>query len=104
MIINGTIQTLLIQESSLDEDGDPIPVEEVWSEAIPCHIKTIKHDYKGIYTDGNFEQASYEILLKIQEFEAKKIRIQNNRAQVLGEFKVQDIQFLDLVKRIKLLV
>jgi hypothetical protein len=48
--------------------------------------------------------AFYEILIEMQPFESDRIRLTNNRGKVLGEFQVQNVQFLDLVGRVKIIV
>lgn len=104
IIVNGTIQALTSAKSTINDDGDPVTVPDAWGDPINCNIRTTKHDKKGIYEDGEFIQASYEILLDMQTFEADKIRVINNRSKVLGEFEIQDIQFLDKVQRVKIVV
>lgn len=104
MIINGTIQKQISSGTGFDESGDPIVSDPTWSEPIPCLIRTIKHDNKGIYPDGKFTQASFEILIEMQEFEAERILLKNSRNNFKAEFTIQDIQFLDLVGRVKIVV
>jgi hypothetical protein len=104
MITNGSIQKQVSSGTGLDENGDPVVSNPVWSEPIPCLIKTIKHDNKGIYPDGKFTQASFEILIEMQEFEAERILLKNSRNNFEAEFEIQDIQFLDLVGRVKIIV
>lgn len=104
MINNGSVQILLGTGTGLDENGDPIVAIDNWGESIPCQIETIKHDYKGIYQDGEFERASYRVYLEMQEFEGSRVRLTDNRNKNIGEFQIQDIQYLDIVQRIKITV
>ena len=86
--------------------GIPQPVVEVASDAIPCNIKTIKHN-RGISMNGGYTQASYEVLIDsviMPRFEAEKVLLTDNRGNELGEFRMQDVQHLDAVGAIKVIV
>lgn len=106
MIVNGLLYTKseTIGSTSFDTNGDPIKSESIWIEPIPCHIITVRKDEKGIYADGRFTQSTYEILIELQDYEAKIVRIENDHGKNLGEFKVQNIEFLKYVGKVKITV
>ena len=104
MINNGYIQASEYGGTTSNQNGDPVVIAETWGDLIICQIETVKHDNKGIYLDGKYTQATYKILIEMQEFQAKRIKITDSRGNSLGEFNVQDIQFLDMVQRVKITV
>jgi len=104
MISNGSIYVLSVGGTSFDENGDPINASSVWIGPIECNIKPIRVNNKGKYIDGQFTQSSYEILVEMQDFEAEIVSLVNNQEGALGEFKVQDIEFLNYVQRVKITV
>lgn len=85
-------------------NGIPVEASEDWGNKTPCHIVENLHNNKGNYKDGEFTQFAFTIYFPLQIFEAKRIRLTDNRNRVLGEFEVQSIQFLDLVNRVKIIV
>lgn len=106
IIVNGYMQVLMTTGGGM-KNGIPIPVEETLSCSIPCNIKTIKHNRKGMAIDGVFTQSSYEVLIDTittDVFSNDRIILTDNRNQKLGEFRVQDIQHLDCIGAIKIVV
>jgi len=101
---NGTLQYKIITGGGLDASGDPIQVTEDWSEPIDCWIKTNLHNQKGKYEDGKFTMAKYEVLIELQPFEADRIKLITDKNKDLGEFQIQDCQFLDIAGRVKIMV
>lgn len=99
IIENGYIRLVQVTGGGM-KGGIPQPAVEVASNAIPCNIKTIKHN--RVYT-----QASYEVLIDsviMPRFEAEKALLTDNRGNELGEFRMQDVQHLDAVGVIKVIV
>lgn len=101
---NGTLQYIKLSGGGISNEGDPVSIVQEWSDPIDCLIITLKHDNKGTYNDGKFTASAYEIHIESQPFEATKVKLTNSRNKELGEFQVQDLQFLDLVGRIKIVV
>lgn len=105
MITNGKIRTINTTGSeSFDEDGFPLPLGEVYSDYIECNIRHNTRSDKGRYEDGRFTVASYEVLVEEQPLEAQRIEITDNAGAVLGVFKVQLIEHMRVVGRIKIQV
>ncbi len=103
-MVNGTICYQIKTGGGTDTSGDPIPVSSSWSDPVECNIRTNTHNNKGTYQGGQFTVSAYEILLEATEFSAERVRITNNRDISLGEFQVQNTQFLDNVGRVKIIV
>lgn len=106
MMTNGTISFQFVTENGFSVNGDPLPDAKAWSvPEIPCLIRTNQHNQKGKVRDGKFEMSAYTIHLEMmEEITAKRVKLVNDRGNNLGEFEIQDIQYLKLVKRIKITV
>ena len=101
-MVNGTLQYKTVTGGGLDENGDPIPVNATWSEIIECFIGPNINKRK--YKDRTFSMPTYEILIDMQPFDSAMIKLTTKRGKEMGEFQVQAIQFLDVVKRVKITV
>ena len=101
---NGTLQYAITTGGGVNTNGDPVPVIAAWSNPIDCLIITNTRNNKGAYQDGKFTVCAYEIHIEKQSFTANRIKLVNSRGDQLGEFEVQDIQFLDLVRKVKIIV
>ena len=100
MIINGTISCGTQIGGGTSEIGDTIPVVMTWGTPIECNIKTSSGT--GRYEDGTFKIPSYEVLIEMQSFDADRVKLTDNRNVDLGEYQVQDIQFLDYTEMVKI--
>lgn len=103
IIENGTLQTIEKTGGGI-VNGRPVRVEQVFGDPIPCNLKTITHNNRGKAIDGEFTQASYEVLVDVPTFTAERVVLTNNRGVRLGEFRVQDVQYLDCVNAVKITV
>lgn len=104
IIENGTLQ-VIARTGGGSVNGNPVKVSESEGTPIPCNLKTITHDHKGQAVDGEFTQASYEVLIdsaSCPQFTAERVVLTDNRSRRIGEFRVQDIQHLDCVNAIKI--
>ncbi len=88
--------------TSYNDDGEPVFADSTQSDQIECWIQTNTHSEKGVYADGKFTQASYEVLLQRGSLpkDVDFVHIWRG-AKDLGEFEVQDRQHISL-DRIKL--
>lgn len=91
MRTNGTLQYQTLSEPVLNEDGEPVASQETWSADIACSIKTNSDNRKGIYEDGEFRVASFQVLLEAdadQPFDSiKRVKLVRG-AEPLGEYRV----------------
>lgn len=110
MRVNGLLYikraaTLPGAESGFNEDGEPIKGNPEYGEPIPCHIRTITDNRRGRYEDGEFRQASYEVLLEQprEHFTADKVKL-CRYGDLLGEYDVQSVEPLTVLGRIRITV
>ena len=87
----------------MDEAGRPAEATAGWSASRPCQIQTNSDNRKGRYEDGIFHQASYTLLVELQTFPHKRIRIERGGEQ-LGEFDVISVIPLEAVGQTQIMV
>lgn len=89
-----------------DEDGVPLSTpSSTWSDAVPCHIRTVSSTSKGTYEDGVFHQASYEVLVERNAIPENTQKVKLVRGAVeLGEFQVQGYPETINLDRIKIIL
>lgn len=110
MRINGLIWAkgivpLTGQETGFDADGNPIASQASWRAPIQCCIQTISDDHRGIYADGKFRRASFEVHIEFQPEPFRPTEVKLSRdGEFLGEFTVQSIELLKSVGRVKIIV
>lgn len=108
MRTNGLLVYLLsAAQGSFNEDGEPIAGAELWSDPIPCSIRTVTNTSQGRYEDGKFNQYSYEVLVEPSEllFNAVLNRVRLRRLGVdLGEYAVQGLPEATALDRVKIVV
>lgn len=106
MIVNGYIQTMTRTGGGLDNQGDPIAVEETWGEPIAAMITPSGNGRLLKYQDGAQVAASYQVLLETQEFISERIRLTSDNGQDLGEHQVlrPNVRFMESVGRVKITV
>lgn len=104
MMTNGDLYCKIISGGGRDENGNNLPEDVSWGEPIPCLWTTNTHNNNGTYQDGKFTVAAYTVLIELQDFTATCIKLISDRGTNLGEFQIQDIQFLDSVGRVKIMV
>ena len=92
-------------ETGLDEDGNPIKGTSDYGEPIPCHIKTVTDNRRGVYEDGKFRQASFDVLLEqpATPFTAKVVKLLRY-GEELGEYDVQSVEPATMLGRIRVTV
>lgn len=105
MRTNGTLQYCIFKGGRFNDNGEPIAGKLLYSDAIPCLIKTITNNSKGRYEDGKFNQYSYEILIETANipFNVKRVRLNRDGIE-LGEFTVQGFPIPSTMDRVKIVV
>lgn len=94
IIENGTIQVVETTGGGF-LNGNPVPVTETLGDPIPCNIRVVKNDKRGNYVDGKFTQTQLVILIELQPFTAKRVKVTDTlRGVDYGTFYVQAIQQL----------
>ena len=105
MRYNGVLQYQIVSQSEeLDEYGEIATEQSVsWSEEIPCSIKTNKDTRKGKYEDGEFRQASFNILIEGSSIDANRVKL-SRLGEDLGEYRVLSVEPLTTVGRVQIMV
>jgi hypothetical protein len=106
VIPNGVVhfKRLLEVGGGLDTDGNPVPAPTTTEAEMPCRIKAVKLDELGRQNGNTFEQASYEILIDRQRFEATEVELINVDGVNLGTFTVMQVETLEAVGVVKIIV
>lgn len=89
--------------TDLNESGDPVQNPSILEGGIPSLIKNTGYQNRGVFREGQLPVPSYNILIDLQPFEAKRVSIERDGIK-LGEFTVQSIEVLNLVGKIKIIV
>ncbi len=103
IIENGTIRIVSKTGGGL-VNGNPVAATETLSDPIPCNFTVNQNDHLGRYEGGTFTQAKYVVLVDTCDFQAEYIVLATVRGVQLGRFRVQDIQYLDVVGNVKITV
>lgn len=104
MRTNGTLQYEILTDGGLNEYGEvDTSAQSTWSDPIPCSIKTNSDTRKGVYEDGEFRQASYLILIELENFTYKRIRLKRFDED-LDEYRVLSSEPLTTVGRTQIMV
>lgn len=102
MRTNGVLQYDMSIGGGYDEGGNPIPLDESWSEDVPCLIRNVTNNSRGRYEDGKFNQTSYDVLVESGQMPLTSTRVRLVRNSVpIGEFPIQGIPELTSMDRIK---
>ena len=99
------IPQILLHPTSISEGGTSISRANK-DDIIPCHIVANTLNQRGVFKDSTFTQSSFTVWFDygLYVFSAKRVRLINNKNEVLGEFEVQSIEHADLVGRTKITV
>lgn len=103
MRYNGTLRYETVTDGGIDEWGEPIGAKAEWSEPIPCSIKTNSDTRKGKYEDGKFRQASFTVLVELQNIAFDRVRLER-QDEPLGDFNIISVEPLTSVGRIQIVV
>lgn len=103
MRTNGTLRYAIVTDGGLNEYGEEQGSTVSWSEPIPCSIKTLSDSRVGKYEDGEFRQASYQIMIELAEFPYNRIRLER-LDEDLGEHRIISAEPLSTVGRTKIIV
>ena len=102
---NGTLQIETRSEGGVNEYGEPIAAETTLSDPILCQITTNSDTRLGKYEDGEFRQASFTILLELEDLDFDCERIKLTRfGKELGSYRVLSCDPLPSQGRIQILV
>ncbi len=102
---NGTIQVETRTDAGVNEYGEAIASETQLSDPAPCLITTNSDTRLGKYEDGEFRQASFTILLELDDpdFDCERVKL-TRFGKELGSYRVQSVEFLPSVGRVQIIV
>lgn len=103
MRANGTLKYAIITDGGENEYGEACETIMEWSEPVPCSIKTNNDTRIGAYEDGEFRQASYQIMIELARFPYNRIRIER-KGEDLGEHRIISAEPMTTVGRTKIIV
>lgn len=103
MRTNGTLKYAIITEGGENEYGEVSETTMEWSEPIPCSIKTNSDTRIGVYEDGEFRQASYQIMIELAQFPYNRISLER-LGEDLGEHRIISVEPMTTVGRTKIIV
>lgn len=90
--------------STENEFGELVESTSLWSEPIPCHIKTNSDNRRGKYEDGEFRQASFTILTEqMDNLSFNRVRLER-QGEDLGEYGVMNAENIESQNRTQILV
>ena len=101
---NGHVQYRTQGTSTENEFGELVESTSLWSEPIPCHIKTNSDNRRGKYEDGEFRQASFTILTEqMDNLSFNRVRLER-QGEDLGEYGVMNAENIESQNRTQILV
>lgn len=101
---NGHFMYLTQGTSNENEFGELVESTSLWSDPIPCHIKTNSDNRKGKYEDGEFRQSSFTILTEqMDNLSFNRVRLER-QGEDLGDFGVMNAENLESQNRTQILV
>ena len=90
--------------STENEFGELVESTSLWSEPIPCHIKTNSDNRRGKDEDGEFRQASFTILTEqMDNLSFNRVRLER-QGEDLGEYGVMNAENIESQNRTQILV
>lgn len=116
IIPNGYIQSKAVADSvQFDEKYNPVTLNDSWGDPIKCQYRAYKLNYKGRSNYESFTEVGYEILIDLQPFDGREIRlisldgvtlsesgVEVKSSAVIGSFSVVSIEPLEFVGQVKI--
>ncbi len=117
MVNTGFISFFVESGGGFDGNGNPIEATKVPTAYIACNIAVVTRKYE-IFVDGQWKNASYKVIVEytnIQKvagvsdvkpylFGLTQISLQDSGGNDLGTFQIQNPEFLDMVRKFKVVV
>ena len=110
MVKTGFIQIIEQTTSGgTDAEGNWLPVVKEGSELFPCNVKTLQNNYKMV-VNGQEKVMQFSIYIEARFLstynmeEISEIVLFDNRNNETGTFQLQNTEYLELTKKIKLIV
>lgn len=109
MVNNGYIAFISESGGGYDVDGNPIAPTRSISANFPCNLLVNRRGYK-VLVDGQWEDAKYSIIIESYRVSSidlpsiSQVILQDPRNNPLGEFQIQNQEYLDLTQKIEIVV
>lgn len=111
MVKTGYISFINETGGGYDVDKNPIAPTAVNSDYIECNLKTITKKYE-FEVDGQYVQAKYSLYIDQDKIKSlipeidlqtiKTIQIQDNNYNDIGKHQVHNLEYLNLMKQVKI--
>jgi len=108
MVKTGYISFFQETAPTQDDNGNWIPGVKTQTDFVECNLKVITKEYIRLQ-DGQVKQASYSMyidnnLVTIDLETVNEIELQDNRGNSLGNHQIMNVEYLELSKKIKIVV
>jgi len=111
MVNTGYISFITSIGGGVDTEGNMTQPSKTDSAYIPCNLKVVTKEYR-ILIDQDYQQASYSCYIESDLFNTlsidlstvAEIQLKDNNSNELGVFRNQNVEYLNLSKKIKLVV
>ena len=105
MIKTGYISFITETLGGLDANGNPVAPTSVISAFVDCNLVTVKKEY-GFVIDGDYVKSSYSVFVESKDVVdlsvISKIGLKDNNGNVLGIFRIQNVEYLNISKKVKI--
>jgi len=111
MVKTGYIIFVTNSGGGFNGNGDPLPATNVDSNPIEANLQVVRKEY--IIVDANQQQRQASFICYVDKDKIPtginlntlvEIKLKDVRSNDLGTFQTQNIEFLDITKRIKIVV
>lgn len=103
MKCNATLRYELLHECGIDDNGEPLDYEQLWSEPIPCFVQTVSDTRLGTYEDGEFRSAKFIVWVETREILYSRLML-TRQGEELGEYRIQSAEAFPRIGRVKITV
>lgn len=107
IIPNGTIEVKAKSGGGIDPTtGHPIGASFEWESSIPCQYIPIAHDKQAVSGGEHYTLATYMVLVEEQPFcvTGEQVRMKDKNGDVVGEYSVRSIEYLEAVCETKITI
>ena len=113
MVKTGYISFVTETGGGQDVDGNTISTVKTSSAFIDCNLKVVTKKYET-FIDGQYKQASYSIIIDLIKFnvldpavvltDISMVDLRDNNNNSLDRFQIHRIDYMNLTKKIKIVV
>lgn len=102
--MRGTIQSISNTSGGFDEFGIPIGSEKIYGREYECVYSPNFSNNKGVIEGATFTQSAFTIYVYDMGFQAETILLKDKNGKKVCEKKVQSLDELESVQRIRVIV